>query len=118
MTTPALTGPRYPLGWLRALAAFSVVFFHAYQHNRTGAEGTWPWSGSAHQLMTGTDLFVDMFFVLSGLVLWLPIARAAAAGAIARNSSGPKRAMACQGAASDSRARATIANASSPASDP
>lgn len=84
MTTPALTGPRYPLGWLRALAAFSVVFFHAYQHNRTGAEGTWPWSGSAHQLMTGTDLFVDMFFVLSGLVLWLPIARAAAAGATDR----------------------------------
>lgn len=81
MTTPTVTAPRYPLGWLRALAAFAVVFFHAYQHNRTGAEGRWPWSGDAHQLMTGTDLFVDMFFVLSGLVLWLPIARAAAAGA-------------------------------------
>lgn len=81
MTTPAVSTPRYPLGWLRALAAFSVVLFHAYQHNRTGAEGTWPWSGGAHQLMTGTDLFVDMFFVLSGLVLWLPIARSAAAGA-------------------------------------
>ncbi|MEI5673322.1 MULTISPECIES: acyltransferase family protein [unclassified Nocardioides] len=80
-TVPTTTAPRYPLGWLRALAAFAVVFFHAYQHNRTGAEGTWPWSGTAHQLMTGTDLFVDMFFVLSGLVLWLPIARAAAAGA-------------------------------------
>lgn len=80
-TTPTTTAaPRYPLGWLRGLAALSVVFFHAYQHNRTGAEGTWPWSGTAHQLMTGTDLFVDMFFVLSGLVLWLPIARAAADG--------------------------------------
>ena len=85
MTTPALTGPRYPLGWLRALAAFSVVFFHAYQHNRTCAEGVWPWSGSAHQLMTGTDLFVDMFFVLSGLVLWLPIAQAVVDGVSIRS---------------------------------
>lgn len=80
-TPTPTTNPRYPLGWLRALAALSVVFFHAYQHNRTGAEGTWPWTGTPHRLMTGTDLFVDMFFVLSGLVLWLPIARAAAAGA-------------------------------------
>lgn len=79
--TPAITrGPRYPLGWLRALAAFSVVLFHAYQHHRYGADGTWPWDGAAHRLMTGTDLFVDMFFVLSGLVLWLPIARAALDG--------------------------------------
>ena len=74
----ASRSPVFPLGWLRAVAALAVVTFHAYQNNRTGPEATWPWSGTAHQLMLGTDLFVDMFFVLSGLVLWLPIARAAA----------------------------------------
>ena len=72
--------PIFPLGWLRGLAALAVVFFHAYQNNRTGPESTWPFSGVAHQAMLGTDLFVDMFFVLSGLVLWLPIARASADG--------------------------------------
>jgi peptidoglycan/LPS O-acetylase OafA/YrhL len=71
---------QYPLGWLRGLAALAVVFFHAYQHNRTGDGWAWPWTGTAHQLMLGTDLFVDMFFVLSGLVLWLPVARACADG--------------------------------------
>ena len=35
--------------------------------------------------MLGTDLFVDMFFVLSGLVLWLPVARACADGARGRS---------------------------------
>lgn len=76
---PAVPGSRttYPLGWLRGLAALAVVFFHAYQHNRTGAEGVWPWSGGAHRAMLGTELFVEMFFVLSGFVLWLPVARAA-----------------------------------------
>ncbi|GAB3774792.1 peptidoglycan/LPS O-acetylase OafA/YrhL [Nocardioides ginsengisegetis] len=77
---PAPARPVYPLGWLRGLAALFVVFFHAYQNNRTGPTYVWPWSGTAHQLMLGTDLFVDMFFVLSGLVLWLPVARAAAEG--------------------------------------
>lgn len=74
----------FPLGWLRGIAALAVVFFHAYQNNRYGPESTWPWSGWAHQAMLGTDLFVDMFFVLSGFVLWLPIARAAADGRTGR----------------------------------
>ena len=34
--------------------------------------------------MLGTDLFVEMFFVLSGLVLWLPIARACIDGRAGR----------------------------------
>lgn len=72
--------PQYPLGWLRGLAALCVVFFHAYQHNRDPETWAWPWGGAAHQWMLGTDLFVDMFFVLSGLVLWLPVARACADG--------------------------------------
>ncbi|KQW47498.1 hypothetical protein ASC77_13665 [Nocardioides sp. Root1257] len=80
---PARPAP-FPLGWLRGLAALAVVTFHAYQYNRTGPGSTWPWSGTAHQLMLGTDLFVDMFFVLSGLVLWMPIALACAHGVAAR----------------------------------
>jgi peptidoglycan/LPS O-acetylase OafA/YrhL len=78
--TRATARTTYPLTWARGLAALCVVAFHAYQLNRTGADGAWPWSGAAHQLMLGTDLFVDMFFVLSGLVLWLPVARAALEG--------------------------------------
>jgi peptidoglycan/LPS O-acetylase OafA/YrhL len=81
---PRGSSPQYPLGWLRGIAALAVVFFHGYQNNRTGAEWEWPWSGTAHQLMIGTDLFVDMFFVLSGLVLWLPVARSCADGTTGR----------------------------------
>ncbi|MBZ5739302.1 acyltransferase family protein [Nocardioides mangrovi] len=76
--------PQFPLGWLRGVAALAVVTFHAYQHNRDPQTWAWPWDGLAHQLMLGTDLFVDMFFVLSGLVLWLPIAAACAEGDASR----------------------------------
>lgn len=75
LSTPPGGRVTYPLGWLRGLAALSVVTFHAYQHNR-GAGYDWPLNGAAHQAMLGSDLFVEMFFVLSGLVLWLPVARA------------------------------------------
>ncbi|WP_051706868.1 acyltransferase family protein [Nocardioides aequoreus] len=70
----------YPLAWLRGLAALAVVTFHAYQHQRTEPTWEWPWSGVAHQAMLGTALFVEMFFVLSGFVLWLPVAKAALRG--------------------------------------
>ncbi|MET0928400.1 MAG: acyltransferase [Aeromicrobium sp.] len=72
---------QYPLGWLRAVAALTVVTFHAYQYNRTE---TWPLDGIAHRLLLGSDLFVDMFFVLSAFVLWLPVARSAIAGTTGR----------------------------------
>lgn len=78
---PQGRAPQYPLGWLRGLAALCVVVFHSYQHHRDPQTWAWPWSGAAHQAMLGTDLFVDMFFVLSGLVLWLPVARACVDGA-------------------------------------
>ena len=61
-----------------------MVTFHAYQHNRSGPESAWPWSGGAHRTMLGTELFVEMFFVLSGFVLWLPVARAALDGRVGR----------------------------------
>ncbi|CAN5598500.1 hypothetical protein BH11ACT8_BH11ACT8_19580 [soil metagenome] len=85
--SPTAQQPRaqFPLGWLRGLAALCVVTFHAYQHNRTGPGYEWPFSGAGHQLMTGTDLFVDLFFVLSGIVLWLPIARSAVNGETGRS---------------------------------
>ncbi|GGF47173.1 hypothetical protein GCM10011519_21520 [Marmoricola endophyticus] len=85
--TPPSGSPRYPLGWLRALAALVVVTFHAYQHHRgpDGAAGGWPLGGLWHRLMLGSDAFVDMFFVLSGLVLWLPVARSAVAGDTSRS---------------------------------
>ena len=75
---------QYPLGWLRGVAALAVVVFHSYQHNRDPQTEAWPFDGVAHQMMLGTDLFVDMFFVLSGLVLWLPIAAACAEGDASR----------------------------------
>ena len=78
--TPETTGGGdrriFPLNALRAVAALSVVVFHAYQFSRSGPEVSWPWEGLPHQLMIGTELFVEMFFLLSGLVLWLPVARA------------------------------------------
>jgi len=79
-STPTRTR-QYPLGWLRAVAALTVVTFHAYQYNRTDV---WPLGGIAHRLLLGTDLFVDMFFVLSAFVLWLPVARSALAGTTGR----------------------------------
>ncbi len=75
---------RYPLTWLRGLAALAVVAFHAYQHNRSETDGAWPWSGGAHQAMLGTELFVEMFFVLSGFVLWLPVVRTVLTGGVGR----------------------------------
>jgi peptidoglycan/LPS O-acetylase OafA/YrhL len=84
MSEQTPTRTTYPLTWLRGLAALAVVTFHAYQNNRSGAESAWPWSGGAHRAMLGTELFVEMFFVLSGFVLWLPVARTALTGGVGR----------------------------------
>lgn len=62
------------------MAALSVVVFHAYQRHRAGPDSAPPWSGAADRLVTGAELFVDMFFVLSGLILWMPVAQAAERG--------------------------------------
>ncbi|MGH3423356.1 MAG: acyltransferase family protein [Nocardioidaceae bacterium] len=80
---PAESGSRpvrYPVDALRGIAAVCVLVFHAYQHNRVGPEARWPWHGLGHEVMTATYLFVDLFFVLSGFVLWLPVARNALHG--------------------------------------
>lgn len=80
---PAAPRVRYPLDSLRAIAAIAVLTFHAYQNNRT-ADG-WPWSGWAHEAMLATDLAVDLFFVISGFLLWLPVSRTVLAGARQRS---------------------------------
>ena len=76
---------RYPLGWLRGVAALVVVVFHGYQHQRYGDTYQWPLTGTVHELFMSADLFVDLFFVLSGLVLWLPIAQAVIDGVSIRS---------------------------------
>ncbi|MDI5977279.1 acyltransferase family protein [Amycolatopsis magusensis] len=66
---------RYQLDVYRALAALAVAVFHAYQSNRTAH---WPLEGTVwHEILLATDLFVAMFFVLSGFLLGIPVARAA-----------------------------------------
>ncbi|KID28506.1 putative acyltransferase [Prauserella sp. Am3] len=66
--------PRYQLDVFRAVAALSVAMFHAYQFNR---REQWPLEGTFwHDVILATDLFVAMFFLLSGFLLGLPIMRA------------------------------------------
>jgi peptidoglycan/LPS O-acetylase OafA/YrhL len=66
---------RFALDGYRAVAAVAVLTFHAYQYNRLRH---WPLEGTFwHDALLYTDLAVDMFFVLSGLLLGLPFARAA-----------------------------------------
>jgi peptidoglycan/LPS O-acetylase OafA/YrhL len=66
---------RFALDGYRAVAAMAVLTFHAYQYNR---QRYWPLEGTVwHDALMYTDLAVDMFFVLSGLLLGLPYARSA-----------------------------------------
>ena len=70
--------PRFQLDSYRAIAALSVVIFHAYQFNRRPETGQWPLQGTYwHEVMLATDLFVSLFFVLSAFLLGAPYARSA-----------------------------------------
>ncbi|GAA1951195.1 acyltransferase [Amycolatopsis minnesotensis] len=75
VTREAAPPRRFQLDVYRALAAIAVATFHAYQFNRNEK---WPLEGTVwHEVMMSTDLFVALFFVLSGLLLGLPVAKAA-----------------------------------------
>lgn len=79
-------GGRYQLDGYRAIAACAVAVFHAYQTNRKPG-GEWPLEGTFwHEAMLATDLFVSLFFVLSGFLLGLPFARSALSQAKARSA--------------------------------
>lgn len=76
-TAPSKRPARYPLDSVRAIAATAVLSFHAYQNNR---DPDWPWTGWPHTLALASDAAVDLFFVVSGFLLWLPVAKAMLAG--------------------------------------
>ncbi|PJI94568.1 acyltransferase family protein [Luteimicrobium subarcticum] len=70
----ATTGPpraRFELDAVRALGALAVVMYHGYQH-----DGQPLWGTAWHSLISNT-VFVEIFFVVSGFLLWLPLVRTA-----------------------------------------
>lgn len=71
----------FPLESVRGVAALSVVAFHAYQNQMVDIVGGHDRLPLLTRLLaTTSDLAVDLFFVLSAFVLFLPVARAGLAG--------------------------------------
>ncbi|WP_309647065.1 acyltransferase [Nocardioides sp.] len=65
-------------GW-RGVACLLVVGYHVWQNMDVRGDGIGPTGGSTDVLVAvlSLDLVVDLFFVLSGLLLFLPFAHAA-----------------------------------------
>jgi len=84
---PPRSTVRYPLDALRGLAALAVLTFHAYQNQFLDlAPEDKPSSALAHLLVVVSEGAVDMFFVLSGFLLFLPAARDGLRGAAPRSA--------------------------------
>ncbi|MFH5824858.1 acyltransferase family protein [Georgenia sp. AZ-5] len=77
LAVPGNTGRRMEdLEGYRGLAAFGVVVFHAYQFTRQGPGAAYAYEGTwLHPLLVSLDALVNLFFVLSAVLLYLPIAR-------------------------------------------
>lgn len=82
--TPAAPRPNARMTDLegyRGLAAVGVVVFHAYQFSRGDATASYAYSHTiAGHILRNFDGLVSMFLVLSGFLLFLPVARAAQTG--------------------------------------
>jgi peptidoglycan/LPS O-acetylase OafA/YrhL len=69
---------------LRGIAAIAIVVFHAYQFS--GGPNGYVWDGRiGERIVLQLEAAVAWFFVLSAFLLYLPIARAALAGAAQRS---------------------------------
>lgn len=65
----------------RGIAAVAVVVFHAYQYDRVGVAGVYPYEGTAYNaFFLGLDGMVSWFFVLSAFLLSVPYVRAVVDG--------------------------------------
>lgn len=79
---PVSTRKRYPLDPLRAIGGLWVLAFHCYENQQAGIVG-----GVASdveisdQIAKASDFAVAMFFLISGFVIFLPLARSGLAGA-------------------------------------
>jgi peptidoglycan/LPS O-acetylase OafA/YrhL len=65
----------------RGIAAVGIVVFHAYQFARGNASGSYAHQGTlAEHILQNLDGLVSMFLILSGYLLYLPVARNAMRG--------------------------------------
>jgi peptidoglycan/LPS O-acetylase OafA/YrhL len=78
------TGPTGRIGDLdgyRGIAAVGIIVFHAYQFARGNATSSYAYQGTlAEHVLRNLDGLVSMFLILSGYLLYLPVARNAMRG--------------------------------------
>ncbi|ADG80071.1 Acyltransferase 3 OS=Tsukamurella paurometabola (strain ATCC 8368 / DSM / CCUG 35730 / CIP 100753/ JCM 10117 / KCTC 9821 / NBRC 16120 / NCIMB 702349 /NCTC 13040) OX=521096 GN=Tpau_3492 PE=4 SV=1 [Tsukamurella paurometabola] len=72
---------RYPLDVVRALGGLWVLAYHCYDNQRSGIIGGIATTVElSDRIAKASDFAVSMFFVISGFVIFLPLARNALAG--------------------------------------